>query len=226
MELILLRNVKGLGSLGDKVSVKPGYGRNYLVPQGMALPATKQNIEVFEQRRAELEAAAEERKAAAKARQEAIDGQTITVLANASGEGKLYGSVGTREIAAALTDNGYSVDKSEIDLPEGAFRNVGEYEVTLHLYAETDATIKLIVVGDETGDAPVGGVTTAPQEVAERAIAESEAAEAEAAEAEARAKAEAAAAEAEAQAKAEAEAAAEAAEGEEAESEEEPSEDK
>lgn len=149
MDLILLRNVKGLGSLGDRVSVKPGYGRNYLVPQGMALPATRDNVEVFEKRRTELEAAAQEREAAARARQEAIDGQSVTVVANASGEGKLYGSVGTREIAEALTDAGYSVDKSEIDLPEGAFRVVGEYEVTLHLYAGIDANIKLIVEGDE-----------------------------------------------------------------------------
>ncbi len=149
MELILLENIQNLGELGDRVTVKAGYGRNYLVPQGKAVPATEANVEVFEQRRAELEAAAAERKAAAEARRDAVDGQAIKIPAKASNEGKLYGSVGTREIAEALTEAGFAVDKAEIDLPEGAFRLVGEYDVDLHFYAEVDGTVHVIIEGEE-----------------------------------------------------------------------------
>lgn len=149
MELILLENVQNLGRLGEKVNVKPGFGRNYLVPQGKAVPVTKENMEMFEQRRAELEARAAERSNAAEARRDAVDGQSVTVTAKASGEGKLYGSVGPREIAEALVAAGFPVDKNEVILGEGAFRQVGEFDVDLHFYAEVDATIKLVIEGEE-----------------------------------------------------------------------------
>lgn len=152
MELILLENIQNLGQLGDRVSVRPGYGRNYLVPQGKAVPATEANVELFEKRRAELEARAAEKKAAAEARRDAIDGQTITIEANASNEGKLYGSVGTREISDALTEAGFAVDKSEIDLPEGAYRAVGEYQIELQFYAEVVATVHIVVKSDSAED--------------------------------------------------------------------------
>ena len=177
MELILLENIQNLGQLGDRVSVRPGYGRNYLVPQGKAVPATKDNIEVFEQRRAELEARAAERKAAAEARRDAVDGQTITIEANASNEGKLYGSVGTRELSDALTEAGFAIDKSEIDLPEGAFRTVGEFEVELHLYAEVTATIRLVIRSDDVDEEALAAATTLAAVTAENDAAADESAE-------------------------------------------------
>ncbi len=150
MQLILLENIQNLGKLGDVVQVKPGYGRNYLVPQGKAVEATEQNRRDFEQRRAELEARAVQRASAAGARREVLHGQTVTITANASSEGKLYGSVGPREIALAMTEAGYAIDKSEVILPEGPFRLAGEYEVDLHLLADVDCTIKVIIVGEES----------------------------------------------------------------------------
>ncbi len=150
MELILLENIQNLGGLGDVVKVKAGYGRNFLVPQGKAVPATKANREHFETRRAELEARAAERQNAAAARRDAVADQTITIHANSSAEGKLYGSVGTREIAEALTAAGFAVDKAEVLLPEGLIRQAGEYTIDLHFYADVDAQINLVVAGDET----------------------------------------------------------------------------
>ena len=150
MELILLENIQNLGRLGDKVVVKSGYGRNFLVPQGKAVPATEANIEEFEKRRAELEARAAEHVGAATARRDAVADQTITITANASNEGKLFGSVGTREIADALTDAGFAVNKMEVVLSEGTIRMVGEYEIGLHFYADVDCTVKLVIIGEET----------------------------------------------------------------------------
>ena len=125
MELILLENIQNLGSLGDKVKVAAGYARNFLVPQGKAVPATKANLEEFESRRAELEARAAEQVGAATVRRDAVADQTITITANASSEGKLYGSVGTRELSDALTDAGFAVNKMEVVLSEGAIRMAG-----------------------------------------------------------------------------------------------------
>ncbi|MDJ0655924.1 MAG: 50S ribosomal protein L9 [Xanthomonadales bacterium] len=150
MDLILLENIQNLGKLGDVVKVKPGFGRNFLVPQGKAVPATKSNLEAFETRRAELEARAADRLAAATARRDAVADQTVTITANASSEGKLYGSVGTREIAEALTGAGFPVEKSEVLLPEGAIRMAGEYDIDLHFYAEVDCQVKLAIVGEES----------------------------------------------------------------------------
>ena len=145
MELILLQKVVNLGSLGDKVKVKPGYGRNFLVPQGKAVPATAANLAEFGARRAEYEAKASDALAAAEARKAKLEGASVTIHANASTEGKLYGSVGPREIAEALTKSGIEVGKSEVVMGEGAFRLVGEYEVVVHLHADVETPVKVIV---------------------------------------------------------------------------------
>ena len=149
MEVILLDNIANLGGLGDRVSVKAGYGRNYLVPQGYALPATKANIEEFEKRRAELEKQAAERLAAAEARKATIDGASVTIARKAGDEGKLFGSVGTADIAEALTAAGTEVDKSEVRMPEGVFRATGVYDIAIHLHADVDATVTINVVAEE-----------------------------------------------------------------------------
>lgn len=147
MELILLQKVTNLGNLGDKVTVKPGYGRNYLVPQGKAVPATAANLAEFEAKRAEYEAKAAAALSAATARQAKLADATVTVAANASTEGKLYGSVGPREIAEALTKQlGVEVNKSEVVMGEGPLRHTGEFEVQVHLHADVDATVKVVVV--------------------------------------------------------------------------------
>jgi len=145
MELILLEKIQNLGDLGDKVKVKAGYGRNYLVPRGKAAPATEENITHFEARRAELEQAAIERMLTAKGRSAGLAGVVLTLTANASEEGKLYGSIGPREIAEALGQLGHEVSKSEVILAEGPIRNVGEFEVTLHLHADVEIQIMVIV---------------------------------------------------------------------------------
>lgn len=147
MEVILLDKVENLGNLGDKVSVKSGFGRNYLLPQGKATMATPENIKIFEARRAELEKAAADRLAAAQARAAKLNELEISITANAGDEGKLFGSIGTHDIAEVLTNNaGIEVHKSEIRLPNGTIRHVGEYNIDLHLHSDVNATIKLIVV--------------------------------------------------------------------------------
>ena len=145
MELILLENVRGLGRLGDKVDVKPGFGRNFLVPQGKATRATAANLADFETRRAEYEARANEHLASAQTRASQFEGAAVTIRANASAEGKLYGSVGPREVADALTAQGLKIDKSEVILPEGPIRNTGEFQVQLALHADIigTATVKV-----------------------------------------------------------------------------------
>ena len=145
MELILLEKVKNLGNLGDKVRVKPGYGRNYLVPQGKAAPATAANLADFEKRRADLETKHAATLAAAEARRAALDGQEVTLRVNASPEGKLYGSVGPREIAEALSARGLKVEKSEVIMADGPIRAVGEAAVSLALHADVSVSVKVIV---------------------------------------------------------------------------------
>jgi len=145
MELILLEKIQNLGELGDKVKVKPGYGRNYLVPRGKAAPATEKNIAYFETRRAELEQAAQERLLAAQGRSAGLAGAVVTFSVNASEEGKLYGSIGPREIADALVELGHEVSKSEVILGEGPLRQIGEFDVTLHLHADIETQIKVII---------------------------------------------------------------------------------
>ena len=147
MEIILLENISNLGTLGDKVDVKAGFGRNYLIPQGKAVPATAVNTAEFETRRAELEAAAAAALAAAQTRAEAINALSlISIGANAGEEGKLFGSVGTRDIAEAVTAAGCEVDKSEVRLPEGALRELGEYEVVIHVHGDVPAFVSIEVV--------------------------------------------------------------------------------
>jgi large subunit ribosomal protein L9 len=145
MEIILLEKIENLGAMGDRVNVKPGYGRNFLIPKGKAAPATEANIAEFEARRAELEKAAAEALAAAEARRDQLADMTVTITSKAGDEGKLFGSVGTTDIAAALAERGIEVERNEVRLPTGAFRQVGEYEVQLHLHSDVDASITLII---------------------------------------------------------------------------------
>ena len=149
MQIILLEKIANLGDLGDQVNVKAGYGRNYLIPGGHALPATAANVADFESRRAELELAATDKLTAAEARKSAIDGVTVTISRKAGDEGKLFGSVGTSDIAEALAATGSDVDRSEIRLPEGVFREVGDYDVGVHLHTDVNATIVVSVVAEE-----------------------------------------------------------------------------
>ncbi len=147
MEVILLENIGNLGDLGDKVEVRSGFGRNYLIPQGKAVPATEANIAEFEARRAELERAAADTLAEAQARAEAINALgLISIPANAGEEGKLFGSVGTRDIAEAITAAGCEVDKAEVRLPEGALRELGEYEIAVQLHGDVSAMVAVAVV--------------------------------------------------------------------------------
>ena len=146
MEVILLEKIANLGNLGDKVAVKAGYARNFLLPFGKATPANAANVEAFEARRAELEKIAAEKKAEAEARAAKLADLTVTIAANAGEEGKLFGSIGTRDIADAVTAAGVEIEKSEVRLPEGPLRNVGEFDIDLHLHTDVEATVKLVVV--------------------------------------------------------------------------------
>ena len=145
MELILLEKVLNLGDLGDKVKVKPGYGRNYLVPTGQAVPATKANLAEFEARRAELEKIALQKLSTAEERGTALEGFEITLTANASEEGKLYGSIGPREIADEVSKQGITIEKSEVIMGEGPIRYTGEHEVLVHLHADVETPIKVTI---------------------------------------------------------------------------------
>lgn len=148
MEVILLEKVGKLGGLGDTANVKAGFARNYLLPQGKAVSATAANVAKFEERRAELEAAAAQALADAQARAEALNGKTVTIVSKAGDEGKLFGSIGTRDIADAITEAGDAVQKSEVSLPEGALRNIGEFEVALQLHTDVTATVTIAVVAE------------------------------------------------------------------------------
>ena len=148
MEIILLEKIANLGNLGDKVSVKPGYGRNYLIPQGKAVPATSAKLAEFEQRRAELEKKAAEVTAAAEARAQAIADLSVTIAQKAGEEGRLYGSISTKDIADAATKAGVEVQKHEVRLPSGPIRHTGEYDISLQLHGDVAATLKLAVVAE------------------------------------------------------------------------------
>ncbi len=149
MEVILLTKVANLGNIGDRVKVKSGYGRNYLLPQGKATLATPANIRIFEARRAELEKAASEALRSAQARAEAMKEFKLTVTAKAGSEGKLFGSIGTTDIAEACTRAGHTVARSEVRLGSGPIRSVGEHLVTLHLHTDVDVQLPVIVVAEE-----------------------------------------------------------------------------
>jgi large subunit ribosomal protein L9 len=148
MNIILLERIGRLGTLGDEVTVKNGFARNYLIPTGKAVRVTKENREAFEARRAELETAAGEKLAAAETRAAALEGVSTTLRVRASEEGKLFGSVGTVEIARALTDQGHEVSKAEVSLPEGAIRDIGEHEVEIQFHVGVSATVGVNVVAE------------------------------------------------------------------------------
>ena len=145
MQIILTENVDKLGRLGDIVQVKPGYARNYLLPQGIARMATPDNVKEIEARRAELERAEQERRQAAEKRQQALEGRSVTIRAKVGSEGKLFGSVSAGDIADALSTEGVEVEKREVRLPEGPLRETGEFEIGLHLYSDLDATVTVVV---------------------------------------------------------------------------------
>lgn len=146
MNVILLERLNNLGDLGDEVSVKPGFARNYLIPQQKAVQANAANREVFEGRRAELEKAAKELLAAAQARAEKLQDHIVTIMMKSGEEGRLYGSVGTQNIADALVAEGFEVERSEVRMPEGVIRALGEYDIALQLHSDVTVNIKVAVV--------------------------------------------------------------------------------
>ncbi|GGI77128.1 50S ribosomal protein L9 [Legionella impletisoli] len=146
MEVILLEKIRNLGNLGDKVAVKSGYGRNYLIPQGKAVFATAKNIEEFEKRRAELEKKAQKSLAEAEQRAAKLNDITLEISAQASDEGKLYGSIGVNEITEALKERGHDVSKREVVMPEGPIHSTGEYVVQVQLHSDVMANLKVEVV--------------------------------------------------------------------------------
>lgn len=148
MQIILLEKVSNLGALGDQVNVRPGYARNFLFPQGKAVPATKANIEQFETRRAELEAGAVAKLAEAQARKEKIEEIELSAAVNAGDEGKLFGSLGNRDIADMATSAGVQLAKSEVQLPNGPLRQIGEYDIVIRLHPEVEAVLKMHVVAE------------------------------------------------------------------------------
>lgn len=149
MNVILLEKIRNLGDLGEQVSVAAGYGRNFLIPQGKAVPATEANVKHFEERRAELEAKAADELATAQARAEKLAALTVTIPANAGDEGKLFGSVGTADIAAAATEAGVELAKKEVRMPDGAIRTIGEFDIVVNLHTDVDATVKVNVVAED-----------------------------------------------------------------------------
>jgi large subunit ribosomal protein L9 len=145
MQVILLENIQRLGQLGQQVQVKPGYGRNYLIPTGKAVPATADNVSKFEARREELERAQADALGKANIRAKDLTDIVITITKKAGAEGKLFGSVGTVDIASAVSATGVEIDKHEVILAEGPLRMIGEHEVSLHLHADVDVPLKVIV---------------------------------------------------------------------------------
>ena len=152
MDIILLEKVGKLGNIGDKVSVKSGFGRNFLIPNGKAVFATAENLVEFEQRRSELESAAQSKLAGAQSKAESLEGLgPITITAVAGEEGKLFGSVGPRDIADAVVAMGVELTKSDVKMPDGAIRDLGEHEVQVQLHSDVSLTIQ-VLVNEELGD--------------------------------------------------------------------------
>lgn len=149
MDVILLEKIERLGTLGDIVKVKPGFARNFLLPTGKAKMATETNIKELEARRAELEARAAKMLAEAQARKAQLDGFAVSLTVKSGAEGKLFGSVGTHDIADAATAAGQKVEKKEVRMPTGPIRLAGTYDIDLHLHTDVNATIKLTVIGEE-----------------------------------------------------------------------------
>jgi large subunit ribosomal protein L9 len=149
MEVILLQKVANLGNIGDRVKVKSGFGRNYLLPGGKATLATAANVAKFEERRAELEKVAREHLTSATERQEALKDFKLVVRAKAGTEGKLFGSIGTADISEALKRENFNISRSEVRLPNGALRTVGEHTVNLHLHADIDVSLPVTIIAEE-----------------------------------------------------------------------------
>ncbi len=149
MEVILLQKVANLGNIGDRVKVRSGFGRNFLLPQGKATLATADNVARFEARRAELEKAAREQLKSAEERAAAMKDFKLTITAKAGTEGKLFGSIGTSDIAEACTQAGFKMERSEVRLPNGALRAIGEHMVSLHLHADIDVPVTVSIVAEE-----------------------------------------------------------------------------
>lgn len=148
MQVILLDKVGRLGNVGSQVKVKAGYGRNYLIPYGKAIPATAKNIAEFSARRAELEAAAAAKLAAAQARAAVLAEVVITIAANAGDEGKLFGSIGTRDVADALSKAGHATDKSEVRMPAGPIREIGEFAIDIQVHSDVMQAVKVVVIAE------------------------------------------------------------------------------
>jgi len=151
MDVILLQKVANLGAIGDRVRVKSGYGRNYLLPSGRATAATPANVARFEARRAELEKMAAEELASAQQRAESLRDFRLSITAKAGAEGKLFGSVGTNDIAEGCTAAGHKVSRAEVRLSTGPLRAVGEYQVPLHLHTDVEVPLTVIIVAEEQG---------------------------------------------------------------------------
>lgn len=149
MEIILIQKVANLGNIGDKVKVKAGYGRNYLLPQGKATLATAENVAKFEARRAEFEKAAKEELASAQSRAAKLEGFKLSLTAKAGGEGKLFGSVGNSDIIEALKKAGHTLERSEVRLPNGPIRQAGEHVVQLHLHTDVNVDLPVVIIGEE-----------------------------------------------------------------------------
>ena len=149
MELILLTKVQNLGALGDKVKVKPGYGRNFLLPSGKAALATATNLKKFEERRSELEKLAADSLSSAQSRAKQLDGFKLNLQAKAGTEGKLFGSVGTSDIAEALTKGGIAIERAEVRLPGGPIRQIGEHRVKLHLHSDVEIDLPVVITAED-----------------------------------------------------------------------------
>jgi len=149
MEVLLLQKIANLGNIGDRVKVKPGFGRNFLLPGGKATLATAENIAKFESRRAELEAQAAKELSSAQQRAVALEGFKLTITAKAGSEGKLFGSIGTSDIAEACAAAGHAIERAEVRLPGGPIRMVGEHMISLHLHSDVDIPVPLTVVAEE-----------------------------------------------------------------------------
>jgi len=147
MQVILLEKVENLGSLGDLVNVKSGYARNFLMPYGKAKVATPANLEEFEKMKAKFEKVEKQKLDAASARATSLTDKTITMEANAGSEGKLFGSIGPEDVAAAITASGTEVAKKEIRMPDGPLRNVGTFIIGVHLHTDVDVEVTVEVVG-------------------------------------------------------------------------------
>ena len=148
MQVILLKKVPNLGSLGEKVVVRPGYGRNFLIPGGYAAPATEANLKAFEERRAELEREAAATAARAEEQKVVMEGMSVTIARKSGDEGRLFGSVGTGDIATAAQEAGLVIERSQVRLPSGPLRAVGQYEIVVHLHADVQGNLKVEIVSE------------------------------------------------------------------------------